>query len=273
MVAASGPERLIVVTGVRRSGTTLLNHILCHCAGQKTLAEAQPLTQLLDAFDWCEGNYERMTADFFAGVPDYLAFRAEVCRRFVERAWRTLGSPATLVLKNPELALHADRLAAMFPQCRIVACVRDPLDQVASELDVQDRRRAAQGAGRGHERGVLAFADDYLRYLEPLQELAEAEPTRLLWLRYEDLVAWAPAMVAELTTFTGIDVARYRPEQDWVVPGTYLDRLAQRPSASSSYGKSISRERIGAYRTRLNGDEIAAVAQATDAVRRQFRYA
>lgn len=273
MVTADGPERLIVVTGVRRSGTTLLNHILCHGNGQRTLAEAQPLTHLLDAFDWCEGNYERMTADFFRGVPDYLAFRAEVCRRFVERAWRALDAPATLVLKNPELALHADRLAAVFPACRFVACVRDPRDQVASELEVQDRRRAAQGSGRGHERGAAAFADEYLRYLEPLLELADAEPARIHWLRYEDLVAWSPATVAGLAGFTGIDVARYRPEQAWDVPDAYLARLAERPSASASYGKSISRERIGAYRERLGPDDVAAVDRITDGPRRRFHYA
>jgi hypothetical protein len=272
MAAASGPERLIIVTGVRRSGTTLVNHVLCHSNGQKTLAEAQPLTQLLDAFDWCEGNYERMTADFFRGVPDYLGFRAEVCRRFVERTWQTLGEPATLVLKNPELALHADRLAAMFPACRIVACVRDPRDQVASELEVQDRRRAAQGAGRGHERGAAAFADEYLRYLEPLLELADAEPARVHWLRYEDLVGWTPATLAGLAAFTGIDVGRYQPDQAWAVPEAYLARLAQRPSASSAYGKSISRERIGAYRDRLAPDEIAVVERITEGPCRRFDY-
>ncbi len=272
MAFANGPARLIIVTGVRRSGTTLLNHILCHGNGQRTLAEAQPLTRLLDAFDWCEGNFERMTADFFRDVPDYLDFRAEVCRRFVERAWRALGGPATLVLKNPELALHADRLAAMFPECRVVACVRDPLDQVASELEVQDRRRAAQGTGRGHERGAEVFAGEYLHYLEPLLELADADSSRLRWLRYEDLVAWTPETVAGLAAFTGIDVARYRPEQAWAVPDAYLDRLAERPSASAYYGKSMSRERVGAYRERLNDDEIAEVKRVTDAVRKRFRY-
>jgi hypothetical protein len=51
------PRHLAFVVGARRSGTTLLNHILGGCAGaSRTLSEAQPLTHLAAAFAWCDAG-------------------------------------------------------------------------------------------------------------------------------------------------------------------------------------------------------------------------
>lgn len=253
----AGPARLVFVCGTRRSGTTLVNHALAQAAGAPTLAEAQPLTHLLQGFAFGSREFERMTRDFFPSRERWHAFRADTARAFVAQAWATAGRPATLVLKNPELSLHLEALLDPFPDARVVACARDPRDQVASEVEVNARR---EGAGRAD---VDRLADDYVDYLAPAAGLVVARDARVLLLRYEDFVRGDAALHARVLATCGIDLARFDASAAWDVAPEYLDKLAARPSRSDAYGKPVTKERIGRWREVLTRDEVAIVEDVT----------
>jgi len=132
---------LIFVVGPRRSGTTLLYNILCSDPGaNEHIAEAQPLTQLLDALAWSRANYERMTRFFFVSPQAFASFSEQVCHGFLDNARYACREPRSLVLKNPELSRHVATLHDILPEARFVVSVRDPRDQVVSELDVMERQ-------------------------------------------------------------------------------------------------------------------------------------
>ncbi len=123
------------VIGARRTGTTALYQLLCSSPDTHPfVGEFQMLTQLLQAFDWGRSNYDRLVRFFFRDPEHFARFQADTARALVAEAVESLAPRHCAVFKNPELSLYVSDLAEIFPFARFVATIRDPLDQVASEL-------------------------------------------------------------------------------------------------------------------------------------------
>jgi hypothetical protein len=262
------PCDIIFILGARRSGTTLLNSILCRATETNDhLAEVQPLTHLMAAFEWSEQNYQRLTADFFTERSTFNSFRAETCNTFLEHAWRASGRPAKLVLKNPELSLHIATALTLWPQARMLACVRDPRDQIASELAVR-RRLGDAGAPP-----IAQLCANLARYLDPIIAAADSALRRIQIVRYEDLVGDPDNTVAALAATCGLDLSAFSPKQDWPISEHLIERMAPRPSFSALYGKPITADRIGAYAAELSSGDVNMVEHRLAAYFVRFGYA
>jgi hypothetical protein len=262
---------LVFVVGSRRSGTTLLYNILCSDPQSNPhVYEIQPLTRLLEALQWSRDNYELTTRYFFTTPDDFAGFGREICTRFLEHAWRAAGTPRHLVFKNPELSQHVQALATGFPHARIVACVRDPRDQMVSEMDAL-RRSVEAGAIPA----LVPFESAvgwYGAYLRPVVELEARDPDRVRFVRYEELVTKTRETLAGLSQFTGLDLSGYSPDRDWKRMELPLAVLQSRPNRSDLYGRPITDARVGVYRHRLTPDEIRLVETANAALMTRFGY-
>jgi hypothetical protein len=261
------PGALVFIAGTRRSGTTLVNNILCADPhANPHIGEAQPLTHLLQAFAWCADNHERMTRHYLPTRQALDEFANGVCRDLVGQCWNTQGRPRHLVLKNPELTLHLPALQRCFPSARFVVCVRDPRDQIASERDVISRRSPT---------GVFsanALAQAYVRSLECALRAAEAAPQAFCFVRYESLVTKPAQEVARLGSFCGLDLSAFDPDSAWQRMAVTQEELARRPSFSPLYAAPVSSSRVGRFREVLSDDDIARIEQATGPLMQQFGY-
>jgi hypothetical protein len=236
------------------------------------MSEVQPLTRIIEAFAWSDANYDRITTDFFSSVTDYQNYVTEVCREFLMRAWRANGQPHNFVLKNPELSLHVRTLLRIWPKALIIGCVRDPRDQIASELDVVEPRVAMQTDADTPLPSIEKLISSYCAYIKPILGAADDFPNRVYLLRYEDLARWSSDSVDRLSQFTGLDLSGYSPEAKWDVTPEYLKRLAQRPSFSPYDGQPLSRARIGRYVERLPSAAVRMVECGTGDVMTRFGY-
>ncbi len=265
------PGSLVFVVGPRRSGTTLVNNILCaDPTANPQIGEAQPLTQLLNAFAWSAENFERMTRHYLPTLQALEDFAAATSRGLVQSCWEAQGRPVNLVLKNPELGLHIDRLRRYFPAARFVVCVRDPRDQIASERDVIARRDTPGAAKRKFP--AAALARKYTHALEPVLKAAESSPESFCFVRYEDLVSDPKRESARLGAFCGLNLDAFDPGADWQRMAVSLGTLAQRPTYSPLYGRPVSAVRVGRFRDRLSAPDIQKIEQITSDVMRRFGY-
>jgi hypothetical protein len=157
-----------------------------------------------------------------------------------------------------------------FPRARFVICVRDPRDQVVSELNVIERRDALNAAGGS---SLIGLAQRFGRAVDATLAAFAVAPHRFHFVRYEDLVSEPTRVIPELAAFCGLDLSGFDPSGDWRRMAVSRDQLALRPSFSQLYGRPISVSRVGRYRERLSPDEVSKVEQETRTAMARFNYA
>lgn len=265
-------EGVIFLGGCMRSGTTLLQRMLCASPQMhRLIEECQFLTALLNLhedwrrrFDWLREFY---------GTPErFEAYARSTVDGFLRATFATLAPTRAIVLKNPELTLHFPTLAAWYERARFVVMVRDPRDTIASILDVAGRHDEA-GINRsrlvqmGRDMAELSrFYKSY--YAGPLQ--SPKTMGRVAVIRYEDVVSRPQEAIAALSRLLGIELGIDRMPVDSfegrnrdAYSSAFWTRLRTEPPSVDS---------VGRHRRSLSADEIAAIERHCADFNRAFPY-
>lgn len=270
--------RLVLVCGGQRSGTTLLQSLLCQAQGvQPMVREAKYLRHLVAAYAHARRRFTAETEDYFADVAELATVHRAALAPVLGHLERRFAPAAALVLKSPELARFARELPEVVPQARVLVMVRDPRDVVASLLEV-GRRLAAAGvrgplaraAARGDIAWLCAHVNDY--YAAWLDGGA-APPAEVV--RYEALVTAPRATLDALAATTGLALGPVDPALPAPI-GSYAAQRADAYSAawvSDLYGAAVSERAIGRFRGVLDTAAQRAVARGCAALCRRFGYA
>lgn len=165
---SKGERTLVFVTGLPRSGTTLLDRMLA----------AHPDIQVLEELEAL-----RMGEAALAEGAD-----AEEARRmywdFVTRHV-ALGPEATIVDKNPMHVMHLDVIPRLFPRARVVYMLRHPYDAALSCFmqDFDPGPVTVRFLELGSTASLCA------QFLALMRNYESACPDRVTRVHYEDLVA------------------------------------------------------------------------------------
>lgn len=166
--APTNERQPVFVTGLPRSGTTLLDRMLAAHPDIQVLEELEALrmaeTALAEGAD--AGEARRMYWDF--------------ANRHVE-----LRPDATIVDKNPMHVMHLDVIPRLFPEARVVYVLRHPYDAALSCF-MQDFDPGPVTV-RFLELGTAAAL--CAQFLKLMLSYETACPDRVTRVRYEDLVA------------------------------------------------------------------------------------
>lgn len=249
----------ILICGARRSGTTLMMAVLCSDPRANSLMpECQILTRLVEAFQWSESRYEDFGAPLagskIAFEQMYSRWAAELLGSIRQQA----GKPGVLILKHPAMLRCLNELQTLLPTIRPLIMVRDPRDQVASELEVASRRT------QGPRPTVRALAT---RLAESFKAFDE---TSRVVVRYEDLVCDFAAVKSRIEATFELSLT-FDIEKPWPDISS-LDGMQKFPAWSPKYGHQIDGQGVGRYRGDLRADEIARVEGACEDYMKQFGY-
>lgn len=279
MPSPAGP-RLIVVAGCMRSGTTLLQRLLCTSADTGPALPAD--RWLADQLRLAE-RYARRDSLFveeqFGGVAPFESFSRDIVERYLRQVWEATDRPSALVVKGAELTGALPILARWFPDARFVVSVRDPRDTVASMLRVGQRQRrfrlrsVVAESGRDMIRLSAVYRGAYLPLLRRLRRDRDLA-ARVRFVRYEDLVADPGAEAAALGAFCGVAVpdggvaslprsqglARVAAHPHW---RSYLTALSERP---------VSRKSVGTHARILSDEEVRMVQKRCRRLMKHFEY-
>ena len=271
----------IFVGGSQRSGTTLMQTILCASgATNPMVGEAKYFRQLVQAYAFGKRQFPAETRDYFKDLEDLRAFHGGLMESFLAHTLARFEGAKHLVLKEPHLTMLFPELAELLPQAKFVCVVRDPRDVIASMIEV-GRKLDAQGIaddpmGRMFvSRNMRALSQHYLSFYLPALRSADAGfAARYLFLRYEDLVQKPDEAMKQVAEFNGLELAGMDMSAD---PGTgevdFEKVNAYRKAwATELYGKKADASRIGAFRKVLKPAEIAAVVQNCRGIMNRFKY-
>jgi len=194
--AVSGSARPIFIVGMHRSGTTLLEQMLCGSPQVKGIGELYDFTSAMrHATDHhCRGVLDEEivrrapTADLAAAGRRYLG----------STAWRLQGQ-ACFTDKLPSNFLNVGFIAAALPQARILHMVRDPMETCFSNL----RELFSDANPYSYDLGELA--DFHQRYRALMAHWHARLPSRILDVSYARLLREPEAVMAEVAAFCEVD--------------------------------------------------------------------
>jgi tetratricopeptide (TPR) repeat protein len=210
----------IVVVGMPRSGTTLVESILAQhgdvAAGQELLFWGHAGQQIFES----------------GGAPVEETLR-ETAARYLEVLRRISDAPH-VTDKKPENFFWAGLIHAAFPQARIIHCRRDPLDTCVSIISNFFTLRPVFSTEPGD---LVFFYREYERLMAHWREVLPAE--RFMEVDYEALVTDPEPTIRRLVEFCGLDWqdACLRPEESTRTVNTASLWQVRRPISKGSVGR------------------------------------
>jgi hypothetical protein len=183
---AFAPQKLSVLTGFPRSGTTLLEQVLDSHPGLVSSDEREAFGRDIFPALWLTPKTPWPTAEVFDAIPvERLAAQRA---RYLEYMAAALNEPLAERVhldKNPTLTLLLPGLLRLFPETKLLIALRDPRDVVVSCFMQYLPLNTNSVCFLTLERAARRYAHD----LAVWRRLRESVAAPWLELRYEDCVA------------------------------------------------------------------------------------
>ncbi len=268
------------IGGCMRTGTSLLNSILCSdSTANPVIGEVQYLTHLMHHYHWGRRNFHLYLNDTFESHEAFKSFTGDWLKDYLQRTEERWQPCQHLVLKNPELVQYFPDLAELVEGSKFFLTVRDPRDTVVSMRAVAKKQR-----DKGVSSTLTKMNDDarklshYYRnyYSRFLRGDFDALKSNLFLVRYEDLVTQTDQVVDQIRAFTGLALTGYDPGSEWQRSAEDYDQSRADPDRAAwtteLHGKGVSDSQIGKFREKLSAEDIAIIEEECQAVMRPFKY-
>ncbi len=266
--ATRGPD--IFVGGPPRSGTTILQRLLC--ASRHTnpmVGEAEHFFYLVQAYAAALGQFESKTKYYFSRE-ELVRYHREMAADYLERFRAKFGDGTKLVLKSPWYTKFFPNLLDLVPQAQYVLIVRDPLDIVASQIEVGERQQERDGVNYyPRERLEKIVADINDIYL-PILGHREWFGDRLITVKYENLMT-KKAPLKRLSKFLNLpDLAEVSGNVDAGLVN--FRESSDQDFFTQLWEEGLTDSRIGRHKGWLSEEEIGIVKKQTRQIRDAFDY-
>lgn len=268
--------QFIFAGGCQRSGTTLLQKLLClDSATAPKIAEASYLRMLLQAYEQGKDDFDHDTKSYFANPDDFRHFNATNIYSFLNRTIAQFPQASTLVLKEPHLTQLFPLLFELVPDAGFILTMRDPRDIIASMIDVGERM---QQLGQQHffQDRNIEYLSNYIKtfYTPTLNSQDQDYRHRTLIIRYEDIINNTADIKRKLSSFTGL--AMDFDDNTSLNPGNRKDMDENQdrylPWITENNDKEINNSSIGRYNTVLTAKEIEQANLHCDDILTLFQY-
>ncbi len=208
MGISSQSNRLIIIGGAPRSGTTLLQNMLdCHTdiLGGPEFLHLPDIMELRKKLRTSlDRNWINLICSY-EGVDDRIREMIEgFLINFADKQNTRLLSE-----KTPESVLVFSELAEVLPDARFIHIVRDPRATIASLLEVGKKAKQKGNTPPLQTRNINSAIRSVKQCLEGGLDAIEKVPDRLLTIRYEDLASEPQFVTKKICRFLNIE---WQPE-------------------------------------------------------------
>ncbi|HUE98856.1 MAG TPA: sulfotransferase, partial [Anaerolineales bacterium] len=243
------------MVGPPRSGTTLIYSLI---AGESFLPECTFVSTLMKVFD---ETYKFEDDERFKYFGHTLANLVEIFKKPINDLLYTAAlkvdgvSTNRFIYKDPMLTLYLGYFPLFFGDSyKVVFCVRDPRDTIASMFNVLKKKNSEEDADALFGEAI-DFIWPFYRIIYQLDEkAADIDRDKLIFVKYEDLVTGNPETVQALERFLGTAIDLHSPNEN------IQDRLDETsPFFSENYGKPVTTRPVGKYRDSLTFDQTVRI--------------
>lgn len=263
------------VGGSQRSGTTLLQNLLCQAeSANPMIREASYFRALVQVYKYGKDDFENDTKDYFCDRMALQEFHASILEKFLVVLCRKYSNSSNLVLKEPHLTMLFPELYELLPDSRFIVLVRDPRDIIASMVKVGEAIKAQGNEHFFQDRDMVQLSNHVKRFYWPcLSNKDEGFGRQILYVKYEDLVTEPAVVIDTLNEYTGLDL---KPDTGKISTSDHFgaDVLSQRysPWYKSDSGGGITNSSIGNYKNVLSALEIKQVESSFTGFMKRFDY-
>jgi len=194
--ATHGNRRPVLVVGMPRSGTTLVEQILaCHpqVFGAGELSKLSDIIRAAPAAPWAEGKP-------FPECTEFLSLRGvnEMAAQYLSLI-DSLNSTATYVVdKMPMNFVFLGGAELLLPEAKVIHCIRDPRDTCLSCYFTDF------GANVDFSTDLANLASVYRDYRRLMDHWKKTLSLPMLEVRYEDVVADQAGQTRRMLEFLGL---------------------------------------------------------------------
>jgi Sulfotransferase family len=267
-------KQIFFIGGVMKSGTTWLQLLLnahprvsCNGEAHFTRGLAPLLRDALDQHGKVIAQKNKNIFSELSGYPrlddaDFEYLLASAIVLYLLRQSKDKPSARAVGEKSPKNVLYFDLLNVLFPESKFIHIVRDGRDCAVSGW-FHNLRVARDWTLKTHgsmDRYVAAFIDGWAKDVAAAQAIADANPTRINQVRYEDLIADTDRGLANVFNFLDVDadqnlLARCRAAASFETLSG--GRVLGQEKRDSFFRKGAS----GDWRNHLSNDTDAAIRQ------------
>lgn len=230
--AKTGSRRPVFIVGMFRSGTSLVEQILASHSSIHGGGELEEMPRMvLDLPAMLDGDvpYPACLAGMEQRHVDQMA------KRYLDFIAGLSPDAQRVTDKMPSNFLHLGLINLLFPEARVIHCVRDPLDTCLSCYFQNFEGRHT------YTQDLTILGGYYLQYQRLMAHWAEVLDIAMMEVRYEELVADQERVSREMIDFCGLDwdsrCLQFYREKRLVVTASH-DQVRQ-----PMYQKSIARWR------------------------------
>ncbi len=269
------------IGGVNRSGTTLLQSILCSDSTTNPLIhEASYLRNIVEAYVFGMQKFEEHNKYYFSSVEDMRYFTAGWAKSFLDKTRNRYPEAEHLVLKHPPLTPRFpaifDLLSSIGEDPKFIIIIRDPRDVAASLVRVGERlRNKGESEGNTLPRNMNLLGNLYMQcYMPALASQHPPYKNSLTIIKYEDLVNNPQAVIEKIRQTSGLKLNEFNASEDWKHDDIDYDELKHNKNAwlSELWGKKLSNARVGSYKNILKPEEITLLEQVCAGPLKTFGY-
>lgn len=186
----------VFILGMPRSGTSLVEQILASHSRVHGSGEREEMLQLADHLSE-QLNDSRAYPACIAGVSEGAS--SEIAERFLGVLRRTAPHAACITDKMPGNFHHVGLIATLFPNAKIIHCLRDPRDTCLSIFF------GDFVGSHPYSYDLTNLGRYYRQYARLMAHWHNVLPGRILDVKYEDLVERQEDRSREMIAFCGLD--------------------------------------------------------------------
>lgn len=276
-------KQIFFLGGVIKSGTTWLQLLLeahpqVSCKGEGHFMRVAPLLRrALDQHGELIAEKNQSIFKDLAGYPrlkgeDYQYLLASCIALYLRR--QSEDKPATRAIgeKSPRNLSFFNEFTALFPTAKFIYIVRDGRDCAVSGWFHNLRLtpewvKKTYGSMEGY---VTTFIENWAKDVSAAQTLADANPTRVRQVRYEDLLANTEHALADLFNFLGVKADEHALAE--CRSAASFERLSGRAAGEENPNSFFRKGVTGDWRNHLSADVLAIIRQRAGTTLDRFGY-
>ena len=189
-------DKPVFIVGMPRSGTTLIEQILSSHPAITGAGEVPYLGDILNSFPERFGRsktYPDCVAELSSSDLDSLA------SDYLDKLLKHAPDAARITDKMPHNFLHIGIIDRLFPNSRIIHCIRDPIDTC---LSIYFHNFSTN---HPYTRDLRKLGDYYRAYRELMEHWPKVTQIPVLNIYYEQLVAEQETTSRKIIEFCGVD--------------------------------------------------------------------